>query len=40
MPRSAASAVELGPQRRIMADQSINYMESMRNDYFPDVPSW
>jgi hypothetical protein len=40
IPKSVASAVLLAPQRRVMAENCISFVESARDDFFPDVSSW
>jgi hypothetical protein len=40
IPRSVASAVQLAPQRCVMAENCISFVESARDDFFPGIPSW
>ena len=37
---SAANAILLGPQRRVMAEHCFSLVESVRDDFFPGVPIW
>lgn len=40
IPKSVASAVQLAPQRSVMAENCIGIVESARDDFFPGIPSW
>jgi hypothetical protein len=39
-PKSVANAVLLMPQRRVMTENCISIVESVRDDFFPGTPSW
>jgi IclR helix-turn-helix domain len=40
IPKSVASAVQLAPQRRVMTENCISIVDSVRDDFFPGIPSW
>ena len=40
IPKSVANAVLLMPQRRAMTENCITIVESVRDDFFPGIPSW
>jgi DNA-binding HxlR family transcriptional regulator len=40
IPKSVANAVLLMPQRRVMTENCIGFIESARDDFFPGIPSW
>ena len=40
VPKCVANAVLLMPQRRAMTENCISVVESVRDDFFPGIPSW
>jgi hypothetical protein len=40
MAKSIAHRLRLGPQRCVMAENCISFVESVRDDFFPGIPSW
>ena len=40
IPKSVANAVLLMSQRRAMTENCITIVESVRDDFFPGIPSW